>query len=50
MSAPSRRQAFLLQRAKQRHQAEQYVEDLTRRTAARGIAQLEQHLKEVAGR
>lgn len=48
MSAPSSRQAVLLQRAKQRHDAEQYVERIIQRTAARGIAQIEQHLEEAA--
>lgn len=50
MSAPSRRRAHLLARAKHRHDAEQYVERLVQRTAARGIEQIEQHLKEMTER
>lgn len=48
MSAPSRRQAIHVRRAVQRAQVEQYIEGLIQRTAARGIAAIEQHLKEAA--
>lgn len=50
MSAPSRRQAALLARAKQRCQVQQYIEGLIQRATDRMIRQIEQHLKEVAER
>jgi hypothetical protein len=52
VSTPSRRQVVLLIRARSNEQARlqaERVERLIQSSAARGIHQIEQHLKEVAG-
>jgi hypothetical protein len=48
VSAPSRRQAAALQRAQANQATHAWVEHLIQQSAARGIAQIEQHLKEIA--